>query len=46
MSTCCAARERTSQRSGRSTETTMGITDRRLFDGRETLKEFPCTGFW
>ena len=22
----------------------MGITDRRLFDGRETLKEFPCTG--
>jgi len=24
----------------------MGITDRRLFDGRETLKEFPCTGFW
>jgi hypothetical protein len=44
-SRCRAARERTCERIERSTETTIGIIDRRLFDGGTNLNESARTGF-
>jgi hypothetical protein len=40
-----AARERTNDRSERKTETTMGITDRRLLDREENLNDPGRTAF-
>jgi hypothetical protein len=45
ISRCNAARDRTSDRSDRSTETTKGIIDRRPFDGAENLNDAARTGF-
>jgi hypothetical protein len=46
ISRCSAARERTSERTARSTDTTTGITDRRLFDAVANLNEFAVRSFW
>jgi hypothetical protein len=44
---CRAARERISERSEKSTATTMGVTVQRLFDGDENLNECPrVSAFW
>jgi len=42
---CSAARDRTSERSDRNMDTTMGITDRRLFDVAQNLSECARSGF-
>ena len=45
ISACTVARERSSERSDRSADTTMGITDRRLFDRNENLNKSARTHF-
>ena len=39
------ARDRTNEQSDRNTDTTMGITDRRLFDVAKNLNESARSGF-
>ena len=46
ISSCIAARERISERSDRTTATTMGITVRRLFDGDKNLNESRVWALW
>ena len=46
ISRCSAARERTNERTARTTDAKTGITDRRLVDAAANLNEFAVRSFW